>query len=91
MLKQVEGTAGMSTMEAVHPELGTYRLYGEGDVPLLFTENETNNALLFPQYPNPSPYVKDGINNFVVHGQQEAINPSQGRNKGGGPLSDHRR
>ena len=77
MLKQAEGMAGMSTMEAGHPELGTYRLYSEGDVPLLFTENETNNALLFPQYPNPSPCVKDGINNFVVHGQQEAINPTR--------------
>jgi hypothetical protein len=77
MLKQVEGPAGTSTMEAVHSGLGTYRLYGEGGVPLLFTENETNNARLFPEYPNASPYVKDGINNFVVHGQQEAINPAR--------------
>jgi hypothetical protein len=77
MLKQVEGMAGMSTIEAVHPKLGTYRLYSEGDVPSLFTENETNNALLFPQHPNPGPYVKDGINNFVVQGQQEAINPAR--------------
>jgi hypothetical protein len=76
ILKQVEGPAGTSTMEAVHSKLGTYRLYGEGGVPLLFTENETNNARLFPEYPNASPYVKDGINNFVVHGQQEAINPA---------------
>jgi hypothetical protein len=77
MLKQVEGPAGTTTMEAVHSKLGTYRLYGEGGVPLLFTENETNNARLFPEYPNASPYVKDGINNFVVHGQQEAINPAR--------------
>jgi hypothetical protein len=77
MLKQVEGPAGTTTMEAVHSELGRYRLYGEGSVPLFFTENETNNARLFPEYPNASPYVKDGINNFVVHGQQEAINPAR--------------
>jgi hypothetical protein len=77
MLKQVEGPAGTSTMEAVHAKLGIYRLYGEGDVPLLFTENETNNARLFPEYPNASPYVKDGINNFVVHGRQEEINPGR--------------
>jgi hypothetical protein len=77
MLKQVEGPAGTSAIEAVDPQFGTYYLYSEGDVPLLFTENETNNARLFPQYPNASPYVKDGINNFVVYGQQEAINPAK--------------
>ena len=41
-------------------------------MPLLFTENETNNERLFPQYPNATPYVKDGINDYVVHGQQES-------------------
>jgi hypothetical protein len=76
ILKEVKGPAGTSTIEVVHANLGTYRLYGEGNVALLFTENETNNALLFPQYPNASPYVKDGINNFVVLGQREAINPA---------------
>jgi hypothetical protein len=25
--------------------------------------------------PNRSPYVKDGINNYVVHGQKDAVNP----------------
>ena len=25
--------------------------------------------------PNASPYVKDGINNYIVHGQREAVNP----------------
>ena len=61
----------------MHPVLGTYYLYAEGDVPLLFTENETNNERLFPDQPNASPYVKDGINNFVVHGQREAVNPDR--------------
>jgi hypothetical protein len=77
ILKQVEAPQGTSAIEAMHSELGTYRLYGEGNVPLLFTENETNNDRLFPEYPNASPYVKDGINNFVVHGQQESINPAR--------------
>ena len=44
--------------------------------PLLFTENETNHARLFGTA-NQSPYVKDGIHNAVVHGQQEAVNPAQ--------------
>lgn len=53
-----------------------YYLYCEGNVPLLFTENETNHARLFAT-PNVSPYVKDGINNYVVQGQQDAVNPAQ--------------
>ncbi len=53
----------------------THNLYCEGDVPLLFTENETNNERLF-QSPNASPYVKDGFNNFLIHGQSQAVNPT---------------
>ena len=45
-------------------------------MPLLFTENETNNARLFGS-DNASPYVKDGINNFVVHDDATAVNPAQ--------------
>jgi hypothetical protein len=77
MLKQIEGPTGTSAIAAAHPVLEAYTLYCEGNVPLLFTENETNNELLFPEYPNPSPYVKDGINNCVVHGQQGAVNPEK--------------
>ena len=43
---------------------------------LLFTENETNNQRLFGS-PNAGRYVKDGINDFVVAGRQEAVNPEQ--------------
>ncbi|HSB71000.1 MAG TPA: glucosidase [Candidatus Methylomirabilis sp.] len=76
-LEQIEGPPGTRAMAAVHPELGTYSLYCDGEAPLLFTENETNNARLFPEYPNASPYVKDGINNYVVEGQQAAVNPER--------------
>ncbi|HKR78149.1 MAG TPA: glucosidase [Nitrospira sp.] len=76
-LKQMSGLSGVSAVEAKHELLGEYVLYCEGDVPLLFTDNDTNNERLFPQYPNASPYVKDGINNYVVHGQQGAVNPER--------------
>jgi hypothetical protein len=56
--------------------LPEYHLVCEGDAPLLFTENETNNQRLFGTA-NASPYVKDGIDNFIVHGKKEAVNPSQ--------------
>ena len=42
----------------------------------LFTENETNTQRIFG-VPNRSPYVKDGINNYVVHGQDGAVNPEK--------------
>jgi len=76
LLKQVEAVAGTTAIAAEHRELGKYRLYCEGRVALLFTENETNNARLFPQYPNSGPYVKDGINDFVVNGKT-TVNPEQ--------------
>jgi hypothetical protein len=52
-------------------------------LPLLFTENETNNRRLFGTA-NASPYVKDGINDFVVSGRQDAINPDNAGTKAAG-------
>ncbi len=75
-LKQVTATGGSQAIAASHEELGERYLYCEGAVPLLFTENETNNQRIFGT-PNSSPYVKDGINNYVVNGQQGAVNPQQ--------------
>ena len=55
--------------------LADYALYCEGDVPLLFTENESNNQKLFGTN-NASPYVKDAFHTFLVQGKNEAVNPS---------------
>jgi hypothetical protein len=76
-LKQIAATAGTRGVAVTHPLLGEFILSCEGEVPLLFTENETNNARLFPEYPNVSPYVKDGINSYVVNGQRGAVNPDR--------------
>jgi hypothetical protein len=73
-LKQITSKNGRPTVNASHSQLGERYLYCEADVPLLFTENETNNERLFGT-PNASPYVKDGINNCVVQGMQKAVNP----------------
>ena len=77
ILKQVQAAAGTSAAEAAHRLLGSYILSCEGDVPLLFTENETNHELLFPGQKNESPHVKDGINDCVVQGKQGAVNPEK--------------
>jgi hypothetical protein len=76
-LKQIKATAGTSVVTVTHPLLGEFILSCKGDVPLLFTENETNHERLFPGQKNECPYVKDGINNFVVQDQQEAVNPEK--------------
>jgi hypothetical protein len=52
-----------------------YFFYSEPGGQLLFTENETNHVRLFDT-PNISPFVKDGINNYIVHGAKDAVNPS---------------
>ncbi len=75
-LKQIPGQAGYQAVVASHADLGDRYLYCEGDVPLLFTENETNNKRVFGTA-NSSPYVKDGINNYVVNGKREAVNPGK--------------
>ncbi len=81
VLKKVEG-AGCAVISAGYgdellrelPE--DYYLYCEGDFPLLFTENETNNERIFGTA-NSNHYVKDGINNCVASGLQAAVNPMQ--------------
>ncbi|HJT22479.1 MAG TPA: hypothetical protein VJ746_18545, partial [Nitrospira sp.] len=77
VLRQGKGPKGTSVVAASHSVLGEYVLHCEGDATLLFTDNETNNERLFPQYPNASPYVKDGINNYLLHGQKHAVNPDR--------------
>jgi len=65
-----------SVVCAKEPDSGERFLYCDGKAALLFTENETNNQRLFKSE-NRTPYVKDGINNFVVQGQTEAVNPKK--------------
>ncbi|MFZ0382228.1 MAG: hypothetical protein WCD11_13280 [Solirubrobacteraceae bacterium] len=75
-LHGVNDEAGLSVARASHPDLGDWRLRADGSAELLFCENETNNERLFGA-PNASPFVKDGINDFVVSGRQDAVNPER--------------
>jgi len=77
LVKQIDGPAGTRVAAATHLELGTYHLYCAGDVPLLFTENSTNHTGLHLDYPDIGPYLKDGIDNYVVHGRESAVNPER--------------
>ena len=75
-LRAQPGTTSGAIVDAHHPELGDHHFYCEGAPTLLFTENETNDQLLFGR-PNASPFVKDGVNDDVVHGKRDAVNPAQ--------------
>lgn len=63
-------------IEAVHPLLAQRWLYFQQTAEVLFTENETNFERLFNTQ-NKSRYVKDGINNYLIEGEQDAVNPEQ--------------
>jgi hypothetical protein len=78
MLKQLATApaGGAIAASASHPDLGERFFYSEGATRLLFTENETNTQRLVG-VPNRTPYVKDGINNYIVHGRQSAVNPER--------------
>jgi hypothetical protein len=75
VLRQVASPQGSRIIAASHPELGDRWLYIDGDVPVLFTENEPNNQRLFGKS-NASPYVKDGIDSYLVHERKDAVNPA---------------
>jgi hypothetical protein len=67
-------------VHARHPDprfeqVAAYDLFCEGDAPLLFTDNESNHARLFGGR-NATPFVKDGINDHVVQGKPDAVNPA---------------
>ena len=65
---------GNNCMMLRHPDFGDYYCYAEGAAQFLFTDNETNNRKLY-QASNTSLYVKDGINNYIVNGEQDGVNP----------------
>src|SRR5438477_1628745 len=78
--KHERGTPGSTAIELAHKAYGKRWLLCEGEPELLFTENETNAKKLFGSE-NRTPYVKDGINDYVVHGNRDAVNPEKAGTK----------
>jgi hypothetical protein len=76
LIKVFQENNQMSVLEASHPTLKARWLYCEmaERFSLLFTENETNfERLLNTQ--NQTAYVKDAINEYLIHNRSDAINP----------------
>ena len=78
-LRQARSESG-AVIELDTAELGRRWLYCDHDPELLFTENETNNMRIF-NAPNAAPYVKDGVNDYIVHGADQAVNSSSSGTK----------
>jgi Mannosylglycerate hydrolase MGH1-like glycoside hydrolase domain len=74
-LQALPPEAGVSGLVAEHHELGPRWFYSDGAVPVLVTDNETNNERVFDT-PNETAYLKDGIHRAVVHGEAQAVNPA---------------
>jgi hypothetical protein len=67
------GIPGSGVIEVEHKTYGKRWLLCEGEPELLFTENETNAKRLFGGE-NRARYVKDGINDCIVHGDHQSVN-----------------
>ncbi len=72
--QMMSSNQGNVTIE--HRELGEYELFAEEKDIHLFCDNETNTQRLYGE--EKSGYFKDGVQEFVVHGRQQAINYEQG-------------
>jgi Glycosyl hydrolase family 63 C-terminal domain len=66
--------SGYSQINLRHERLGNYFLHCEDTPELLFADNETNNKKLYGVVEETG-FFKDGINNYIVHKDQTAINP----------------
>jgi hypothetical protein len=73
----LRASAGTNAVIALNePKYGQRWLICEGAPTLLFTENETNANRLF-ESKNASRFVKDGIDDAIVHGREDAVNPAR--------------
>ena len=72
---------GKNAVGVTHPMLRDMRLVCDGEPELLFCENETNPRRF---YDSDAPgYFKDGINDYIVGGVKDAVNPARSGTKVG--------
>ncbi len=64
-----------STIEARHAKLGKYYFYFSERAETLFCENESNTRRLYGV--DATGYFKDGINDYIVRGIRQAVNPAK--------------
>ena len=77
--RRTGGHAAQSAADAPHS--GDYYLYCEGDACRCSSRRTRPTTSASSGSPTPAPYVKDGINDYVVRGRQDAVNPDQAGTK----------
>ena len=73
-LRTLPALRNTPTIAAENCPLGERYLHCEHAKELLFTNNETNTERIFGMQ-NRGPYVKDGINDYIVQSRRWAVNP----------------
>ncbi|HET7006295.1 MAG TPA: glucosidase [Candidatus Binatia bacterium] len=73
-------SAEIAAIRLAHYYYGNRWLYCEGSPEMLFTENETNFHRLY-RTDNETPYVKDSINDYIINGKKDAVNPAKSGTK----------
>ena len=73
-LEKIESDDDLSVIKLGKQKFGDYLFYCAEKPQLLFCENETNLKKLY-NVENKSVFAKDGINDFVVNRNAEAVNP----------------
>jgi Glycosyl hydrolase family 63 C-terminal domain len=64
------------TVEIEHPNHGKFYLNALNADDILFCDNETNYKKLY-NFKAATPFCKDGINDYIVNGIKEAVNPKK--------------
>jgi hypothetical protein len=77
VIRAIDPGAAYTTQTTLGERWWYVRATSNQPVELLFTENDTNLERIF-HMPNARPYVKDGINDAVVHGLADCVNRQQG-------------
>ncbi|NOU45679.1 MAG: glucosidase [Bacteroidales bacterium] len=72
--------AGGNAIKISHAVLGDYSLYYDDDPLVLFCNNETNFERLHNSM-NNSPFVKDGINDYLTQNSVDRVNPDNSGTK----------
>ncbi len=78
--KPIITSAGNNLIQLNHNHFGNYKLYIEGNAETIFCENETNLKKLYNV--DIKSFFKDGINDYIVSGNNKFINHDSGTKAG---------
>ena len=75
-LLEQTNTPQSAVIQAVDPVIGEYSFVDEANVPFFLQKTKPIRNVVWDN-PNSTPYVKDGINNYLVTRHTDTINPGK--------------